>query len=145
MKYYKLIILLTFFYLFNCSDNDTPDSPEVIDVYWNLVNVNGGISGTNEDFNEGIIKWTFNEFAGTLKIENNNTDDTKPDGIESGNYTYNIITSGTSSKTYLVIDDSEIGSIVVTANELVIDENERSEGTFSDGYIYTFSKTVITE
>lgn len=145
MKYYTLVLLISFVTFTNCSvNNDNNNTPPIIIItYWNLVNVSGGVAGISEDFPLNTIKWVFNEANATLNIENNNDDDTKPDGLDSGNYTYSVLNKG--NDMFLTIGPNEIGRFTVTQNELIINENETSNGSLVDGYIYTFEKTVITE
>lgn len=142
----KLLILLTLFIsLSNCSidNNSTNNPPQVIKIYWNLINVSGGIAGVNEDFQSGTITWTFDEPTETLTIFNNNTNVNIEDGLDSGTYSYSIL--NVEDKSFLVLDSNELGSIELTTNQLTINENIKSESNVADGFIYLFSRTTITE
>ncbi|SFZ95093.1 hypothetical protein SAMN05428642_10717 [Flaviramulus basaltis] len=145
MKYYTLILLISFITFTNCSinNNDNDTTPIVIITYWSLDNVSGGVAGIDEDFSENTVKWIFNETTSTLNVENNNDNDTKPDGLDSGNYNYSVLQKG--SNLFLIVGSNEIGRFTVSQNQLVINENETSNGTLADGYIYTFKKIVVTE
>ncbi len=147
MKHFiVLIVCFSFLTFTNCSiSNDNNSDPQVIRVLWNLKNVSGGVAGVDNDFTTGKIVWEFNENTKKVTVTNSNTDNNLEDGLDSGTYSYDIITSGTSSKAYLVIASNEIGSITVTETQLVINQNETSTGPVADGYIYTFNKTVIVE
>ncbi|NNC51120.1 MAG: hypothetical protein HKO01_11350 [Flaviramulus sp.] len=145
MKKPILILIICFLTLFNCSlgneTNNTP--PQIVKIYWNLVNVSGGFEGVNDNFEVGTIIWEFNDSTETLSVDNQNNDDTKQDGLDSGNYSYSIF--NVEDESYIIVDDIEVGSMTLTSNELVINENETSEGSAADGFIYTFSKTTITQ
>jgi hypothetical protein len=144
MKRYALILLVIFMGLTNCSiDNEDKTAPQVVEIYWNLVNVTGGINGINENFDLGTIIWRFNEASGILTVENNNTDDTKQDALDSGDYPYSVI--DINGDLFLVVDNTEIGLLTITATEFVLNENETSQGSGADGYIYKFRKTTVTE
>lgn len=138
-----LISLLTFT---NCSlnsDDNTNATPQVITIYWNLVNVSGGFAGVDDDFEIGTIIWRFNELTETLNVDNGNTDDTKQDGLDSGNYSFSLLNVG--QDTFLIVDSEELGNLTITGNQLVINQNETSGGSAADGFIYTFTKSVEIE
>jgi hypothetical protein len=112
-------------------------------VYWNLVNVSGGVSGVDIDYNVGDIVWLFDEVNTKLTVTNTNTDDTLEDGLDSGTYPYSVINN--SHDLFLSIDGTEFGSFTVSGNQLVIDQNITTSGTGADGYVYTFQKTTVIE
>jgi hypothetical protein len=144
MKFYKLILIISFLSLNNCSlSNDSVTTPQVIKIYWNLVNTSGGVAGVDDDFQIGTITWSFNEATEILTVVNNNTDNTKQDFLDSGEYGFSVLTVG--EDLFLVIDSVEIGRFTVTSNQLIINGNETSEGTVTDGFNYTFTKTTVTE
>lgn len=144
MKPYLFILVISFLSLTNCSiGNNDNTQPQVVEVYWNLINVTGGVAGVNEDYALGTIIWRFNEASGVLSVENNNTDDTKQDGLDSGDYTYSILDDN--GDLFLVVDSDEMGHLTITANEFILNENETSQGSGADGFIYTFRKTTVTE
>ncbi|WP_100609854.1 hypothetical protein [Confluentibacter lentus] len=148
MKHYLIIACISFFTLTNCSLNDiNNDIPQVTRVLWHLKNVSGGVAGVDNDFASGVIIWEFKNGNSTLTVTNTNSNTAIEDGLDSGNYSYNITPIGTSSKTYLVINSNEFGSISFASNDtqLIINQNETSTGPVADGYIYTFTKSVIVE
>ena len=143
MKKSILIVLSCCFLLSNCSvNNSTSSSPQNVKYFWHLINVTGGIAGVDWEFNVNTIVWDFDADAGTLTVENNNTDDNIEDGLDSGIYEYYEIS--TDNVTYLVVDDIELGSLEIVNNQLKINQNEMTTGTVSDGYIYTFQVEIIT-
>lgn len=146
MKYYLVIACISFFTLTNCSlDGVDNTQPQVIRILWNLRNVSGGVSGVDNDFASGKIVWEFNEITKKLTVSNTNTDTSIEDGLDSGTYTYAITEVG--SDDYLSIASNEVGKITITnsGNQLTINQNLKSTGTTTDGYIYTFDKSVIVE
>lgn len=143
MKYPLLILLISFFALTNCSINNDNTQPKVTEVYWSLTNTTGGLAGVNDNFDKGEIKWVFNELTETLIVENDNTDDTKQDGLDSGNYAYSVLEVGLNS--FLIIESEEVGRLTISISKLIIDENQTSQGDLNDGFIYTFTKTTIIE
>ena len=129
----------------SCSlENDTNQDEQTYKSLWHLRNVSGGVSGVNDNFDLEAIVWSFNETTLKLTVENNNTDDTKQDGWDSGTYDYSFTQTG--SKDYLIIDGTEVGELTFTSqNSMVINENEKSTGTGADGLIYTFQRTLVAE
>jgi hypothetical protein len=144
MKYY-LIILLFVFGLSSCSLNDDVNDTAIDPiekVEWHLLLTTGGISGVNDQFNLQTVIWSFNEITSTLIVENNNDDDTKQDFLDSGTYTYNIVTEN--GLGYITINDSEVGRIFFKSlNQMVIDENQLPDGSGADGFIYNFTKVLV--
>ena len=96
MKRNFFIALSFLFILSNCSlnDNDTNDNFEQFTLTWHLISTTGGIAGINDQFNLDTVVWIFDEPTETLTIENNNTDDTKQDLLDSGTYQFSFVTEG---------------------------------------------------
>lgn len=141
---HTLLILFTCFFIFtNCSIKNDNTTPDVVRVYYNLINVSGGIEGVDDYFELGTITWTFNDETGILTVVNENIDDTKQDGLDSGDYNYSVLNSGGNS--FLIVDSNELGSLEYITNNLIINGNETSEGSGADGFIYTFSLTTVIE
>lgn len=141
---HTLLILFTCFFIFtNCSIKNDNTTPDVVRVYYNLINVSGGIEGVDDYFELGTITWTFNDETGILTVVNENIDNTKQDGLDSGDYNYSVLNSGGNS--FLIVDSNELGSLEYITNNLIINGNETSEGSGADGFIYTFSLTTVIE
>jgi hypothetical protein len=143
MKYPISILFICFLTFINCSTNNDDTQPKVIEVYWSLTNTTGGLAGVDDDFNKGEIKWVFNELTETLIVDNQNTDNTKQDGLASGNYSYSILEVGLDS--FLLIDSEEVGRLLVSTSKLTLDENVTSQGDLNDGFVYTFTRTTVSE
>ncbi len=129
----------------SCSlKNDTDQDQQTYKSLWHLINVSGGVSGVNDSFSLGTIVWSFNETTLKLTIENDNTDDTKQDGWDSGTYDY--LLDQTDSRDFLTISGTEVGELIFTSeNTMIINENEKSTGTAADGLIYTLQRTLVAE
>src|SRR6476660_9665781 len=83
-----LLLLVSVVCLASCNNNDdNGNGQQSIEGAYRLDSVRGGIAGTNDEFGDGSITWTF-ENNGTVTVWNTNTDDSKQDLIESGSYVY---------------------------------------------------------
>ena len=139
MKKYFLTTLASLFLLMGCSVNNNTD-PQTIIVHWNLVKTTGGVAGVNDEFPVETIIWDFNQTDSKLTVVNNNTDDTKEDALDTGTYIYSETQAN--GKTYLNIVGIEFGGFTLSSTQLIIDQNDQSQGSGTDGYIYTFKKSV---
>lgn len=133
------IYILTFTLLMlscNTDDNSQQNAEPTIGGQWNLVNVTGGLAGVDDDFEVGLIIWDFNEDNLELTVTNNNTANVIYDGLSSGTYDYEVL-STTGEAAYLVIHNFGINDEIITLNasQLVLDE-----GVAADGFLLTFSR-----
>lgn len=128
--------------LSNCSlDNGSnSESGTITIVFWHLTNTSGGLAGVDDQFDLDKVIWSFNEVNSTLIIQNNNTDDTKQDGLPSGTYSFSV--SLNSGSYFIYIDGAEFGSYSISDTELIIDQNITTSGTGADGFVYTFKKVT---
>lgn len=146
MKYSLLIALFSLFTFTNCSlGNDSNNGTDITyKTYWHLINVTGGLAGIDDDFDFDEIIWHFDDDNAKLVIENNNTDDSKEDGFNSGTYTYSTTEEGINS--FLFIDAAEFGSYIFTSdNEFIIDQNLTTDGDAADGFEYTFKMVLVAQ
>ncbi|MDU8886134.1 hypothetical protein RXV94_08185 [Yeosuana sp. MJ-SS3] len=128
-----LLILVTCALCLSSSCNN--DNANTKTETWFLVNISGGIAGINENFEKGIIAWTFNEEGSALTVENTTG---STNGFESGTHSYRILR--TNGKKYLIVENNEIGGMIETENQLTIDQNMQSGGSGADGFILLFEK-----
>ena len=133
------IYILTFTLLMlscNTDGNSQQNAEPTIGGQWNLVNVTGGLAGVDDDFEVGLIIWDFNEDNLELTVTNNNTANVIYDGLSSGTYDYEVL-STTGETAYLVIHNFGINHEIITLNasQLVLDE-----GVAADGFLLTFSR-----
>lgn len=143
MKKNILIVTCSIFAFLNCSvNNDRSINSDNVKYLWHLINVSGGIAGIDEQFELGTIVWEFNEDTSTLTVTNNNENSNVENGLDTGTYEFSVL--NVDNKTYLVINSNEIGSFEISQNILTINQNEMSNGTGADGFIYTFQVEIIT-
>lgn len=137
MKILKLgLVTLSLVLFTNCNKDDDSTQAEILNGVWNLNKVWGGLQGINIDYNEGEVKWEFNLNNNTLTVVNNIMTTGPEDiyaGLESGTYNIQIKQSGESEKLY--IDNNERGVIMITENNLKIDD-----GLAADGFITEFRR-----
>lgn len=96
---------------------------------WNLTNIHGGFVGADENFEPGVITWTFKENTSTLIVMNNHAStDGAYDGLETGTYPFTVQSVG-----HLLIDGTDF-IYSVTEAELVIEQN------LTDGYTFSFKR-----
>ncbi len=108
-----------------------------IDGKWNLMRIHGGITGANETHSVGEIEWTFSTQNATLTV-NNTAGNSTYYYLPSGTYTFQQISGSTGN--YLVIDANELGQIVYSGNQLLIDENKKSTGEGACGFYFTLQR-----
>jgi len=131
--YLSLFVLSTLMLLVGCSSDDDIEK-DLIDGVWDVRNISGGFAGINDDYPQGIIIWNFNTRKSELTVTNNNATNTIYDGFESGKYPYSILRID--KALYLEIDGHEFGGMVISQNELVIDQNKTSTGSGADGFVF---------
>ncbi len=141
MKIKLLLVLCSALILTNCSVGNDTNEQQNYKRIWHLINVSGGISGVNENFQLETITWSFNETTSKLTVVNNNQDDAIQDGLDSGTYDYSILNEG--GQSYISIGTSEFGEVIFSQNGMQIDGNKLSTGTGADGFIYSFELQVI--
>lgn len=152
MKNKILLIFFCSLLLASCSldsDNTTNEDTQEYEIQWHLTEVNGGIAGVSHQFDLNLIIWVFdnndtvdNDSDDILTIVNDNTDDTKEDFLDSGTYSYSILEDDTIF--YLSIDGTEYGEYnFPSSTSLLVDTNELSTGSGTDGFTYTFQRVLV--
>ncbi|MBG6129706.1 hypothetical protein IWQ47_000992 [Aquimarina sp. EL_43] len=137
MKHFIYVVSL--FVIIGCSGDDDdnpvnpPSNPSGLTGIWHLVNVTGGFSGINDDFEKGVIVWDFDDTKERVEVTNNNaanssTEDLFPTGI----YTFSIVTINGNKE--LIVNERNLGNFEITTNEFIVDEQ------FKDGFRYTFQR-----
>lgn len=137
MKHFICVVFLCV--IIGCSSDDDvtpvnpPSNPSGLIGIWNLVNVTGGFSGINDDFEKGVIVWDFDDTKKRVEVTNNNaanssTEDLFPTGV----YTFSIVTINGNKE--LIVNERNLGNFEITTNEFIVDEQ------FKDGFRYTFRR-----
>lgn len=98
---------------------------------WDLINVNGGLAGLNENFPQGAITWDFGRSEVTI-VNNNSQQNAIYDGLETGTYEY-AINEVNDFKT-LVVDGQDLGGVSISNDELIVDQRA------VDGFQLRFQK-----
>jgi hypothetical protein len=99
---------------------------------WKLVNVSGGLVGTNDHFPAGLITWKINGISQTIVIVNNNTNDQLQDILPSGTYHYSFVANEATPELCAMniqVDGVNLGCYNITANEFTMSQIE------SDGFM----------
>jgi hypothetical protein len=132
----SLLLLLGIIFFTNCSNDDEPTELESYNGTWNIKNISGGIAGIEDEYETGIITWTFNNQI--LTVENNAVQGYIYSGFESG--TYNYSTSEINGINYIIINNTIFGSYTLSLTSLTINQNESASGSIDDGFILQFEK-----
>lgn len=148
MKKLVLVLSIILINVTSCSlsDDSNNNEPVIITINeWNMINVTGGVSGVDHDFQIGDIVWVFDNNNSILNINNNNENADLEDGLDSGNY--NLFFHEHNEDLFLIVEGVEFGEIKISGDDnddMTIDQNSLSTGTGSDGYVYTFKRTTRT-
>ncbi len=103
--------------------NDTSIENQ-IQQKWDLINVNGGLTGIDQGFPVGSITWDFGKSDVTV-VNNNPLMNALYDGLASGTYDY-IINEENDFKS-LIVDDQNFGEVYISNDELIL-ENRAADG-----------------
>ncbi len=134
------LVFVGFLTLVGCSTTDNAPAPkeDILSGSWEVQNISGGFAGINDDYEAGIITWTFTTPTSKLEIINNNDKaGIIYDGLVSGEYDYSILT--VSNKQYLEINGQEFAGISISNGQLLLDQNQISTGTGADGFQLLFT------
>lgn len=135
MKKIQLLCLFAIMILLGCNNDDDNRNDTSLQGTWKLIEVNGTIAGIRDQFEPGTIQWNFNTSNHTFTVVNNNTDESKQDVFESGNYGYFIeshdVSPGTCNKN-IFLEGANYGCYSTTSTSLQINNGE------ADGIILKF-------
>ncbi|MBQ4819245.1 hypothetical protein [Aquimarina sp. MMG016] len=138
MRRLFFIPILFLFIIFGCSnDDDNSNNPFSFEIngVWNLINVQGGFAGVDQDFEKGTIIWTFNESTKMVTIANNTTITGVYSGLASGTYPYSINALANTSALELIVNENSLGTLaLVTPLIFTVDDQPL------DGFKITFER-----
>ncbi len=137
-KVLTLMIISVLGFTMSCSKTDInnaqqeqQEAPDVITVdtvdgLWNLKSIRGGIQGVESNYDLGQVVWDFDNT--TLTIHDNTTDNSQNPytGLGNGTYDFEIIESG--GVQVLSINSITIGEVIVSDNQLMIDNSAAADG-----------------
>lgn len=138
MKIGKLgrLMILGIILITSCSKKDESTKLESRDGIWQVKNISGGFTGIDDEYETGVITWTFNNQI--LTVENNENQGYIYSGFESGTYNYTV--SEIDGINYIMINNAEFGSYTLSRNKLIIDQNITKSGTGVDKFILEFNR-----
>lgn len=115
-----------------CDDDPSDDKPAGT---WSLISVSGGITGTEYNFEPGLITWKFN-YDSTVNVVNNNAEDSDAeDFFETGTYNYQYLPNELSGcENVIYIDSINFGCQDLRNPSYTLTQ------TTSDGYTLKFQK-----
>jgi hypothetical protein len=130
------LMILGIVLFISCSKQDESTKLESRDGIWQVKNISGGFAGIDDEYETGVITWTFNNQI--LTVENNENQGHIFSGFESGTYNYTV--SEIDGINYIIINNAEFGSYTLSRNELIIDQNIKKSGTGADRFILQFNR-----
>tara|TARA_B110000902_G_C13712324_1_gene361775 strand:- start:55 stop:471 length:417 start_codon:yes stop_codon:yes gene_type:complete len=131
-----LIMILGIVFFTNCNSDDDSNQAETLNGIWNVKNISGGFAGIDDEYDAGIITWTFNNQV--ITIVNNESQGNIYSGFESGTYNYSI--NEVNGNNYITINNAEYGGYALSINNLTIDQNQTSSGSGADGFMLQFER-----
>ncbi|NNC71086.1 MAG: hypothetical protein HKN90_09725 [Flavobacteriaceae bacterium] len=130
----KFLLFIFMVGILSCtSDGDGGDITQGVGP-WNLVNIKGGVNGSDTDVDRGQITWVFNDLNGKLFVTNNIGG--IPTGVDDGEHDFRVESSG--NEDFLIIDDEEYAAMTLSTTTLTLNQNITSTGSASDKYILRF-------
>ncbi len=103
----------------------------LIQQKWDLVNVNGGLTGIDVNFSEGTITWDFGDEE-VIIVNNNQGANAIYDGLATGTYNYSI--QEFNDVKILEVDSQNLGVVSIVDGQLTVDQRA------SDGFQLRFKK-----
>ncbi len=146
MKYLSYLLLSTLLICITSCDKEENNNNQLNNSgllgTWHMINSSGGFAGSTCIYQSGEVVLTFDSDA-NLTIVNNVLNTTalcggQEIGTTTGSHSYGVLDSN--DKKYLLIDGEEMGELIVTNEEFLINQNNSSEGSNADLYFLTFAK-----
>jgi len=127
--YVLLLVLLAI--SCNSDDDGAQNNEPTLHGQWSLINVSGGFAGIDDDYESDIIIWDFNQDTQEITVTNTNIELIIYDGLPSGVYDYDVITTQDTSTITIEGIDFEITTL--TNSQLILDQ-----GVAADGFLLRF-------
>lgn len=127
-----LMVMVALYMVTGCSEDDDNGSGTALQGEWHLVEISSDFGGSDE-FEEGIVTWTFDDSQQEITVENNAVGDGFS-GPESGTYDYAIGPDGDVCTQAMFIEDENYGCITLQGNQL------KFSLAHVDGAVYTFTR-----
>lgn len=117
------LILLLVVALISCTKNtDDSSQNKTLNGKWNLKSITTSIAGSNYNFPDGQITWTFDTSNSTVSVLNNSTvtDFNLPSGVYNYTIGQNSPDNGAPCSEYLTIEGGNYGCIAIENGELTL-------------------------
>ncbi|MBV7270127.1 hypothetical protein [Winogradskyella luteola] len=131
-KFYILILILVTLSCNNDDDAQQNNDP-TLNGSWSLVNVSGRLMGLDDDYDAGLITWTFNTETSQVIVSNLNVEFVVFDGLATGTYDY--VLDSTNDIQTLTVENLTLDITTFENLQLILDE-----GIAADGFLLTFNK-----
>ena len=135
MKKITLLLCLSLLTLGCGNDDDSGGGEPNVSGNWSLIRVTGGISGADNTFPQGLIRWNFQN--GILTIQNNNTSN-EADMFASGMYEYSVREN--QGDYFLFIDNRDQGIMEINLIQLVVNGAKHFDGQCDDCFNFILTK-----
>lgn len=124
----NLVRILAFFVLLSCERDESTDkiitSATNPEGSWSVVKVTAPVAPLVSNFAPNEIKWIFANNS-IVTVSNTNTNTSKNDVLDSGNYAYFVTNyqNLTDCNSTIKIDDIERGCVKINGNIMIIDRS----------------------
>jgi hypothetical protein len=122
----SLLIFLLSVVMISCSKNtDDSSQNKNLNGKWNLKTIATFIAGSNYNFPDGQITWTFNTANSTVSVLNNSavTDFNLPSGVYNYTIGQNGSDNGAPCSEYLTIEGGNFGCIAIENGQLTLNSS----------------------
>ncbi len=95
---------------------------------WSLVQVYGGLMGLNELHEKGDVTWVVDSVNNSITITNLTNTANNNTRFDSGTYNFQIVNVG--GDIHLNVNNEDMGTYTITANEMLVDQNVAADGLY---------------
>lgn len=146
MKYLSYVLFAAFLICSTSCEKEESNNNQIVNSglvgTWNATSTSGGFAGSSCFYQTGELVLVFDS-GGNLTITNNVLNTTaicggQEIGTNVGTHQYSVLDNN--DKKFLLVDEIELGEIIVGTNEFTLNQNNSSEGSNADLYFLTFAK-----